>query len=247
MEGANFTGANFMKGAHFNYATFMEPADFLWASIGRRVVFLKINWKGGWLEPPVLKFEELQFQEKGVLRFQDMSLAQVKFAGTDLRRPEFHHVTWLPYRGRQAVYDEILVRRQEKAKPWFWNWFLYYLRYGPYSNLPIPYGDKYGEVERLYRNLEVNYEDENDFKSSGDFHYGEMEMHRRASTWRWFPLYWYNVYWLSSGYGERPLRSVLTLTSLLLAFSGFFLWVEGAILGGWSRGGFWEAFLYVFQ
>ena len=42
-------------------------------------------------------------------------------------------------------------------------------------------GDFYGEVERLYRNLQENYEKDRDYKKMGDFHYGEMEMHRRAS------------------------------------------------------------------
>lgn len=55
-----------------------------------------------------------------------------------------------------------------------------------------PAQEEYALVEELYRYLKLNYEDEGDLKSSGDFHYGEMEMHRRGSPWRqWLPS-WYN-------------------------------------------------------
>ena len=110
-----------------------------------------------------------------------------------------------------------------------------------------PSADNYAEVERLYRNLEVNYERENDYKSSGDFHYGELEMHRRASPWRWFPFYWYNLYRLSSGYGERPLRALLFLWGLFLVFAGLFFWLEPSLPGGHTWDGLGNAILFVFQ
>ena len=56
-----------------------------------------------------------------------------------------------------------------------------------------------------------------DYKKVGDFHYGEMEMHRRASKWRWFPFYWYNLYRFLSGYGERPSWALGWLAGFLLA------------------------------
>ena len=36
----------------------------------------------------------------------------------------------------------------------------------------------------LYRYLKLNYEKEGDLKQAGDFHYGEMEMHRKSNFWR---------------------------------------------------------------
>ena len=47
-----------------------------------------------------------------------------------------------------------------------------------------------------------------------------MEMHRRASKWRWFPFYWYNLYWALSGYGERPSRAFGLLIVFLAVFDG---------------------------
>ena len=47
----------------------------------------------------------------------------------------------------------------------------------------LPWGEEYGEVERLYRNLPGKTISRLAIiRSLGDFHYGEMEMHRRASN-----------------------------------------------------------------
>lgn len=71
-------------------------------------------------------------------------------------------------------------------------------------------------LEKLYRYLKLNYEGEGDLKQAGDFHYGEMEMQRRARPWRRrFPLSWYNIYLTLSGYGERPFRALVWLLGLL--------------------------------
>jgi uncharacterized protein YjbI with pentapeptide repeats len=245
---ADFSDASFTEGADFSGASFGARANFSRVSFGGRVLFLKINRprnEGQSPQPLWGDFSYLHFQENGMLRFQDMSLAGVTFVGTDLRRLEFYHVDWYHLRGgRQALYDEVLLRKKELS---FVNKILIFFELMSAPKRPPPTKDDYGEVERLYRNLEVNYESVNDYKTSGDFHYGEMEMHRRASKWRWFPLYWYNLYWISSGYGERPLRAVLTLVGVLLVFSGFFWGVERESLGDWNWSGFWQAFLYVFQ
>jgi hypothetical protein len=81
-------------------------------------------------------------------------------------------------------------------------------------------------VERLYRQLKSNYEEKKDYKRVGDFHYGEMEMHRLGSFWRRrFPLSWYNLYWALNGYGERPLRAFIWFGVFLLAFTGALYWL----------------------
>lgn len=248
-EVADFSEAIFKEWADFSRSSFTEVADFSGAIIGGRLVFQRINHadQEGRALPFEGDFSSLEFQEKGGLGFRDMSLAHVKFKRTDLRHPEFHHVTWHRLRGgRQALFDEVLLTQEELSLA---KKILIFTGLVKPPEKPTPIEDDYAEVERLYRNLQVNYESVNDYKSSGDFHYGELEMHRRASKWRWFPLYWYNLYKLSSGYGERPLRAVLTLAGLLLAFSILFLGLESGLesLDGWNSGGLWDSFLYVFQ
>jgi hypothetical protein len=196
-----------------------------------------------------------------------VTLAQVQFAETDLRFTEFRNVTWNAYRGRQTLYDEIVLRQKEKKTPWFWEWFLAWVSIhftmstfaleigapvGEYLGVESappdpPWGNQYGQVERLYRYLKINYEKENDYKNAGDFQYGEMEMHRRANKWRWFPFYWYNLYCWLSGYGERPSRALGWLAGFLLALP-LLVWGVGldSVTGG-SSPGFLETFTYIFE
>jgi hypothetical protein len=97
-----FGSREFNKPVDFFGATFTGLADFSGVSIGGRVVFRAINpQKDAGRAPPFIgDFRDPEFQDRGVLRFQDTSLAQISFEGTDLRRPEFHHVTWNSYQGR---------------------------------------------------------------------------------------------------------------------------------------------------
>ncbi|MEW6660216.1 MAG: hypothetical protein AB1424_16335 [Thermodesulfobacteriota bacterium] len=83
-----------------------------------------------------------------------------------------------------------------------------------------PTFEDFAPAERLYRQLKANYEEERDFKRVGDFHYGEMEMHRRGSPWRQWGPSWYNFYRVLSGYGERPLRAFIALIALALILAG---------------------------
>lgn len=151
---------------------------------------------------------------------------------------------WHPYRGRQVTFDEILLRKKEKDYHWFWTWLLYHV---PYADPPSPWQDQYGEVERLYRELQLNYEKARDYKKMGDFHYGEMEMHRRASKWRWFPFYWHNLYWALSGYGERPSRALGWLAALLAVFTGLLARSGLEILDPKHLPAFGDSFFYLLQ
>jgi hypothetical protein len=102
-------------------------------------------------------------------------------------------------------------------------------------------------VEELYRYLMLDYEQEGDQKQAGDFHYGEMEMHRRASPWRrWFLLSWYNLYWALSGYGERPLRALAVLVAVLSVLSLSLQWLGLKTAEG-HLAGFMESLIYVLE
>jgi len=254
---ADFSEATFREEADFSEATFTKLANFNEAKIAGRLLFEKINpEKEGEPPPPpfIADFWDLQFQDQGLLLFQDLSLAQVRFAGTDLRRVEFQHVAWhRDYRGRQVIYDEILLMKEKKEKPWFWQWFRssylpWLALYWPYTRHPVnPWGDKHAEVERLYRDLQINYESVNDYKTSGDFHYGEMEMYRRPRTWHWFPLYWYNLYWALSGYGERPFQALCWLAGLLVLLP-LLIWLLGLDISAQGKApGFLDTFSYMFE
>jgi len=103
-------------------------------------------------------------------------------------------------------------------------------------------------VERLYRQLKINYEEERDFKRVGDFHYGEMEMHRRGSPWRqWVPFSWHNLYRVLSGYGERPLRAFIWLLLIIPAWAGL-VWGLGIDRASpQAPANYWDTLLFIFE
>jgi uncharacterized protein YjbI with pentapeptide repeats len=250
-SGANFRGkvdfasAIFSGKANFTDNTFIGEVIFKGATIGGQVIIKGVKTLGeeGVLPPFVGSFKSLEFQDRGALRFQDVSLSYVEFAGTDLRRMEFRHVTWYRLRGgRQAIYDEVLLRRKELS---FGKRLLSFI--GLVSIHDLPTANDYGEVERLYRNLKDNYEKASDYKNAGDFHYGELEMHRRASKWRWFPFYWNNLYRVLSGYGEQPLRALGWLSIFLVGMAGL-VWELGLEVGNPPYlAGFGDSFIYLLQ
>jgi uncharacterized protein YjbI with pentapeptide repeats len=247
-QGVYFGSAYFGSEADFYRTTFIQDAVFIFAIFGGPARFVELNpQREGMPLPPSEPsgiFFGIQLCKDPPLLFQDLSLSRFQFERTDLRWVEFRHVQWHLWGGRQAIYDEVLLRQEEKDNPWFWKWLLYY---APYAKAPSPCGDKCGEVERLYRNLKINYEIQGDYKNSGDFHYGEMEMHRRASKWRWFPFYWYNLYWFLSGYGERPSRAFGLLGLFLFGIAGLICWLGLEIAHPQKFAGFGDTFVYILQ
>ena len=93
---AAFSEATFKELGAFSEASFLELADFSKATISGRMVFISINPS---TKPFRGDFIGLELSKEAILRFQDLSLAQVRFYGTDLWRPEFHHVAWHRLRG----------------------------------------------------------------------------------------------------------------------------------------------------
>ncbi len=249
-EAAYFSMTCFMDYTDFSYARFHKEGTFTWTSFKKEADFSGVRINGLVFFRSKIKkaafqgkFENLELTTEGVLRFQDLSLCQVKFQGTDLRRVEFYHVYWHHYRGRHVLYDEILLRQDEKKEPWLLTWLFFHF---PYAAPPSQWRDRYGQVERLYRHLKINYEAEKDYKNAGDFHYGEMEMHRRSNKWRCFPLYWYNIYRWLSGYGERPSWALGWLAAWMAIFTGLLAWA-GLELAPPHVPAFGDSFFYLLQ
>jgi hypothetical protein len=204
-QAANFAKAKFNNPVNFRRAEIHGEADFRETAFADEGLFQQINASSQASFSAF--FQKIHFEANGRLHFQDLSLDQVSFLGSDMRRLAFHNVRWPVLHGRQIVFDELLL--QEKSKPGF-------LSLASQPEYGLRYEDVCAGLEKLYRYLKLNYEQEGDLKQASDFHYGEMEMHRRANPWRRrFPLSWYNLYWALSGYGERPLRALGWLLGLL--------------------------------
>ena len=175
----HFTEATFSDDVYFYGAIFLKKISFHGATFQGKAYFggLRLEEKGERsLEVFSADFQGLNLGPEASLIFTDVPLSRVEFSGTDMRKAEFHNVTWARRHGRNVVYDEILLHESEKR----------------------PIRERYARVEELYRLLKLNYEKAGDLKNAGDFHFGEMEMHRQAN-----PLQlWYQFYWALSGYGS---------------------------------------------
>ncbi len=232
---ARFAGQILFKGVEI-----AGEADFRSTTFDGPAIFQNVNERRettGRL-PLIAYFQNLIFGPQGSLRFQDLSLGLASFLGTDMRRLEFHNIRWYHYQGRQVIYDEILLRG--KGGP-------YVLNLTPWREPDHDYEGLCARVEELYRYLKLDYEMEGDLKQAGDFHFGEMEMHRQASFWRrWFPLSWYNLYRVLSGYGERPLRALGWLVGIVAGLALSLQWLGLKTAEG-PLAGFTESLIYVLE
>jgi hypothetical protein len=213
-EGASFFKARFQLWASFSGSTFEGVADFLRAIIEGQVIF----------RPQQVSkciFRELELNPGGKLLFQNVSLAQTEFTGTHFRLIEFVHVKWPRYKGRNVVYDEIVLKKK-------------------------PTSEEYAQVEHLYRQLIANCKNQEDYKRVGDFHYGEMEMHRKANPWRRW-LSWYSIYWALSGYGESPRRALIWLMLFFFGLSGLVCWLGLPIDDHGNTANLLDSIVYILQ
>ena len=178
-------------------------------------------------KPIKMKMTYVYIDKNGFVKFNNSSVALIEFYRTNLRNIQFHNVDWYLYRGRQIIYDEYLLRNNNERNT---------------------HQEDYAYVEESYRSIKLNYEEKKDYKRVGDFHYGEMEMHRLGSPWRRrFPLSWYNLYWALNGYGERPLRALIWFGVFLFAFTGL-IWSQGLTATGFGQpADFRQSFRFVLE
>jgi len=242
-ESVNFGGSSFDKGATFHRVTFDDRADFGMTRFGDSIDFSEATIRGdaifsGHLFPNGANFNGLIL--KGSVIFENIKFERVSFLKTDLRKATFINPTWSKKYGRFVLYDELKAFERGKKQ-----------------DQEIRKDIK--AVEVLYRRLKQKYKEEHDEPEVSNWHYGEKEMFRKGSPYRrYFPLSLSNLYWFSSGYGERPVRAgiflifLLILTSLLLAWAGLapsqnvtdnVHGMESIYLSTINPGGAWALFL----
>jgi hypothetical protein len=118
-------------------------------------------------------------------------------------------VRWHRRRGRWALYDETLFHMGVRAQP--------------------------RDIREGYQALKETYKRAGDHVRSGDFHYGEVEMRRREYPSLWQRVLWPEAwYWLTSGYGTRPLRAFCVLAAIILICGSWFLWNDARFFQ-WSE------------
>lgn len=208
---ADFGSAVFEGVANFINAVFKGEADF-WDAVFEvevnfeSAVFIKPLFLDGELFEKKVKLHDIGFHEYS--RFEGVNLSETSFENTDLRMIEFVNCTWarylilpcnlLKFFERDALYQDVQMG------------------YSEYSNNK----PKTKIIATQYRLLKEQAMDRHDQQSVSKWHYGEKEMERKGSkVSRFVPFSFSNLYWLSSGYGERPLRAGVVLILLIFIFS----------------------------
>jgi uncharacterized protein YjbI with pentapeptide repeats len=225
---ADFGGATFSEETHFSGATFKE-AGFEWTTFSEGVYFTGKTFIGHAF------FNGANI--KGEVRYEAVDLERASFTGTDMRGMDFINCKWPKKHGRDVLYDELRLFKPEDEEPEKPEdeepgkaenkRYKIIIKLYAIASRFFPHKKEVKKVEILYRRLKQKYKDEHNDPEVSPWHYGEKEMYRKGSLFRrYFPLSFSNLYWLSSGYGERPMRAgavlllLILLITLLLALSG---------------------------
>jgi uncharacterized protein YjbI with pentapeptide repeats len=198
------------RSVSFTLATFKEGA-----------IFYGQNFK------EISDFASLIIKEKIVFQYVDLSY--VNIFNVDFLKIDFLNCKWKRRKGRNILYSEYQVLKDFKYG--YIGIFLDELRNYKKVNKTIistikkvnknykSIQGRINNVQSLYRMLKRKYKDENNEVEVSNWHYGEKEMFRKISFWRRHLLSISTLYWLSSGYGERPLRAGGMLILLIAGFA----------------------------
>ena len=223
-----FQETNFNNQAYFTSCKFMNFVRFLRAQFKKDSYF----WKASFQKEA--RFHNVLIAE--ILKFEDVDLAKTSFMDSDLRKMNFVNCRWVSFsRGHQSLYDEFFLSNKLESKSTKINVFS---RIKDFWNMPDEKKAKIRKVETLYRMLKQKYKEEHNEQEASKWHYSEMEMLRkRTGIKEFFQWAIVNLYFISNGYGEEPLRAFLVLT-LLFIMAMYSMAISGLdgylILGGFD-------------
>ena len=224
---ANFREATFQGNADFRWVTFEDYASFTEAKFYRSAWFdsAREQTPEGYFKNGA-EFANFSFLEPERVRFRDINLSRCRFFGTDLRKVEFTGCTFAQQRdsnffgdNRAAFYDEFHQDSSKENK----------------------------HLARMYRQMKQNLEDSRNHLEAGNFHIAEMVMTQRQKKDEGdragFTFLW--LYWLLSGYGERPVRVSFWILATILVFAIFY--IIASIWWPMESTGFWAGILKSLQ
>jgi uncharacterized protein YjbI with pentapeptide repeats len=221
-KNADLSGINCSGYANCSEVEFYCDADF------KNSKFTKVDFTGAIFMGSVYfwgrtfeqfgKLQKLSIREQG--RFEGTNLSNVSFIDTDVRRIDFISCIWAIKHKRDVLFDELLLFNEEL-------YLKYYETFEESKNNKTgnksktsQHGPKFTEqinkLVILYRMLKQKCFNEHNYVEGSNWHYGEKEMFRKSINWRrYFPFSFSNLYWASSGYGEKPSRAFLVLLLLI--------------------------------
>jgi uncharacterized protein YjbI with pentapeptide repeats len=233
---ASFWGAQFSGWADFSRAQFSGEADFWGAQFSGGADFGEAQFSGK------TKFSQTYFGEEIIFTnvimetppsFEELRLENLRFVDTDVRKIDFINCTWHEKNGRRILYDEREIpsgaldseaRLDEEGTPL--AFFVLKKRLKIFWSPPDDRVHAIQKIETVYRRLKQKYKEDQNEGEASMWHYSEKEMQRRKSCPKhFFEFLTLHLYWLSSGYGERPLRAFGVLFGLIAAACVALAWL----------------------
>ena len=190
----NFASADFQAALVFDRVVFKQFVDFSGAHIAD--TFLLAPPQGEEGLAPEVRFESVVIDHPDRVLFSNISFEKITLMGTQLRGVRFESPRW-PRRGlfkkRSVVYDEM---QKEKPDP--------------------------QKLAQLYKDIRANLRAAGTTTDLGDLFYSEMEVRRKQRRAGTDSFYFirrycspYTLFWLTCGYGRRPLRIAITAAIVL--------------------------------
>ncbi len=202
-----FSDTNFNKAACFSMSAFKGEADFIGATFSDQATFTSVAFsdkvsfflstfsgRAHFSGSTFSKTSEANFSRCHAgenVRFEDVNLMQASFLKTDMRRFQLIRCQFPKIRGRNVLYDELAIGKPKDPK---------------IMSL----------VEDLYRQLKQQSKEGHNEPDASKWHYCEKEMCRKKSRWMSPRHLLLSLYWLFSGYCERPLRACVMLLFLFI-------------------------------
>ncbi len=170
-ERADFSRAMFERAAYFNEAEFAREVDFRWVTFKDRAEFRETKFREDTSAEPGPMFSLARFEKPELVLFYKTYLGQAIFHNCDVSRLAFSAVRWRERSNTKRMVleeDEKLDLTRDVTEA---------LR----TKESEPDERNYRLIEELYQQLKKNYDDRKDYRTAGDFHYGEVEMKRLAT------------------------------------------------------------------
>ncbi len=225
---ADFSESIFSNYVDFGDAWFKEKANFFCTRFDRSVSFKEATFESRAIfegnrqkkidvfpDTANHNFTNVNFGQSGQVLFKQVYLGKTAFLDTNVSKVDFTDVGWaedelenrfiswltrLANYKRYIVHDEIIARSENRD---------------------------YELVEKLYRQLKLNFEAKGYYNRAGDFHYGEMEMRRLQKKLQknWFKrrVSVVALYKYVSGYGEWYGLPLIWLVALIFILPSFYL------------------------
>jgi uncharacterized protein YjbI with pentapeptide repeats len=206
-EMASFRGATFSEMVSFEGATFSEMASFEGATFKEDARFYALKASPS----TVLAFSGATMEKPERFSFHTTSLRPSWFVDVDAQKFDFSDVEWF----RLPNGDPLVLEDEIKA--------LQPLNVPPDQEKSLR-KQSLRKLAKVCGKLMHNAEENRDYPTANEMHYWSMEA-RREEGWRMLGLTG-TLYWMLSGYGARPARTVAWILMVWLVFSGLY-WLAG--------------------